>query len=138
LPFGHHDGALGRPLAGELPRHALGRVDLLEPTDVAPVAAEMGRQLGGAEAVRYDSERVAPCTLGVDPVALPPKSRNPLPDRRARAPESTRQLLARERPAGLSQPRDEQVVGGHGIGSNLRLMSIAGAEWVSAPMATKS
>src|SRR5439155_1135526 len=99
LALGDDRRALRRARARQLARHALGRVDLLEPVQAPPRAAEVRRELGGAEAVGLGGERVAAGPAPLDTVAPAPQRPDPLPHRRARAAEAAGQLLAGERAA---------------------------------------
>src|SRR5205814_5756933 len=136
LALGDDRRALGRARARQLARHALGRVDLLEPVHAPPRAAEVRRELGGAEAVGLRGERVAAGPAPLDTVAPAPQRPDPLPHRRARAAEAAGQLLAGERAARGAEPGDDPLLDRHGSGSSFRLRSAAGAECVSAPTAT--
>src|SRR5690606_7101207 len=99
LRLGDDDGPLRGAVAGELGREPVRRVDEvamddaeLEPGGVVDVPEDLARQ----EPVRRPPEPVAAADDGLDLVAGPAQTVDPLPHRRSRDPELGREPGARD------------------------------------------
>src|SRR5205823_2912323 len=142
LPLRDHDRPFGRARPRPVARHPLRRIGLLVPLDLPPRATQMRGELGGAQTIRHGAQRIAPGPSSVDAVPQLPERRDPLPHGGARAAETARQLLARERARGHAQPADDPLIyrhaWAHASGSIFRCRSAAGAECVIAPSATNA